>query len=422
MDTRRVFWAVPIAAVLAAMVAGCGSVGSSDAQHSAGSGLSVLRLLSSTSSATAAEPATAAAPRAAALVARAGAAGYVVHASLPPTPANAAVYRLQVNASALQALASALQVKAPITKTVDGWQAGQRFSVLADGQWQYAGICPPNADCATPVGVGPWTCPPNADCATPMSGGVAVGPAEGSAGSAPNRTTAVTTAPIPLPAKAVKSPAIPLPVRSIEPLPVPSPPPTPSDSVARAAAAPVLSAEGLSNPIVAVSDGQVTADPVVDGARTVGEATSLSVAKDGTITAGSGWLDAAHAGSAYPLISAAAALKELPPRAEPMIACLAPSPGHAGGCPSFPRPVISHVELGLTLNEDSTGPLLVPAWLFTIASDPEPAAVIAVQPRYLGTPIVAKPPIAVGPALPPSEPMQPVPAPIHASSGGATTP
>jgi hypothetical protein len=192
--------------------------------------------------------------------------------------------------------------------------------------------------------------------------------------------------------------------------------------VARAAAAPVLSTEGLSNPIVAVSNGQVTADPVVDGARTVGEATSLSVAKDGTITAGSGWLDVAHSGSAYPLISAAAGLKELPPRAEPMIACLAPSPSHASGCPSLPRPVITHVELGLTLNEDSIGPLLVPAWLFTIGSDPEPTAVIAVQPRYLGTPIVAQPPITVGPAQPPSEPMQPVPAPVHAASGGAATP
>jgi len=420
MDTGRVFWTVPIAAVLAAMVAGCGSAGSSDAQHSAGSGLSVLRLLSSTSSATAAEPAAAAAPRAAALVARPGAAGYVVHASLPPTPANAAVHRLQVNSSAVQALASALRVKAPISNTVDGWRAGQRFSVLTNGQWQYAGVCPPNADCAIPVGVGAWTCPPNADCATPMSGGVAVGHAEGSAGGAPNRTTTATTAPIPPPAKAAKSTPIPLPVRSVAPLPVPSPPPTPSDSVARAAASPVLSAEGLTNPIVAVSYGQVTADPVVDGARTVGEATSLSVAKDGTITAGSGWLDVAHAGSAYPLTSAAAAFKELPPRAEPMIACLAPSPGHASGCPSLPRPVITHVEFGLTLDEDSTGPLLVPAWLFTIGSDPEPTPVIAVQSRYLGTPTVAQPPITGGPAQPPSEPVQPVPAPVHASSGAAT--
>jgi hypothetical protein len=105
-----------------------------------------------------------------------------------------------------------------------------------------------------------------------------------------------------------------------------------------------------------------------------------------------------------------------------MIACLAPSPGHAGGCPSLPRPVITHVEVGLTLNEDSTGPLLVPAWLFTIGSGPEPTAVIAVQPRYLGTPIVAQPPITVGPAQPPSEPMQRVPAPGRASPGGAATP
>jgi hypothetical protein len=195
--------------------------------------------------------------------------------------------------------------------------------------------------------------------------------------------------------------------------------PVTSDAVARAAAAPVLSAVGLSGAAVSVSYGQVSVDPVVDGLRTVGYATTVSVAHDGSLVAGFGWLPSARAWMSYPLITAAAALGQLPPRPEPMLACRI-VPGQPAGCPTFPPPTVTHVGLGLTLTADDSGPVLVPAWLFTIGNDPEPTAVIAVQARFLGPPLAVTSRTGIAPG-PPALPGT-VPPAAGSSTAGSPTP
>jgi len=173
----------------------------------------------------------------------------------------------------------------------------------------------------------------------------------------------------------------------------------------------VIAALGLGESTIQY--GQVSADPVIDGLRVIGAMTSISVEADGHISYASGRLLATTKGSSYPLIDAKDAYAQLPPRPMPMYACV-DTPGTKSACPTFPPPVVTDIVLGLNLTEDATGPLLVPAWLFTIKDDFEPTAVTAVQPKYIGAPptpsvniepgtiepATAVPPVAKGSAEP----------------------
>ena len=103
-----------------------------------------------------------------------------------------------------------------------------------------------------------------------------------------------------------------------------------------------------------------------------------------------------------------------------MIACRI-VPGQPGGCPSFPPPTVTHVGLGLTLTADDSGPVLVPAWLFTIGTDPEPAAVVAVQARFLAPPPTATSHTGIAPG-PPVLPGTNVPAPAGTNMTQSTAP
>jgi hypothetical protein len=336
--------------------------------------------------------------------------GYVLKTTLPASPASASVYRVasKPRAADVQRLATALHVADRITVVSGGWQVGDRFSVTSSGRWQYGGLCPPSTLAGCPVASG---------------GGIGYATG-GVVSSGTNTSTSLSTpavvgsgviAPMP-PISAPPLRGAPTPTGPVPPsLSAPPAVPVTSDTVARSAAAPVLSAVGLSDAVVSVSYGQVSADPVFDNLRTVGYATTLSVAHDGSLTAGFGWFPAAQRGISYPLITAAAALHQLPPRPEPMFACRI-VPGQPTGCPSFPPAAVTHVHLGLTLTADGAGPMLVPAWLFTISNDPEPTPVIAVQPRYLGPPPAATPPTTIPPG-PPTLPGKMPPSPTTNTPG-----
>lgn len=183
----------------------------------------------------------------------------------------------------------------------------------------------------------------------------------------------------------------------------------------------VLRTVGL-HPAAAVRTGDsgwtsVSVDPDVDGARTTGLATQLSTS-GGVLVSAQGFLTRVTPGADYPIISAAAAFKELQSRPipQPMMLCpqIAPdapakdssdSSGQSTPVPSDPsggsepggvvgpgplgcgRPAapanITGAQLGLVLDGSDTGPLLVPAWLFSVEGSDVPLPMIAVEPAYL---------------------------------------
>lgn len=249
-----------------------------------------------------------------------------------------------------------------------------------------------------------------------------------------------------------------------------------SAAKAEAVAKPVLDGLGLSDASVNASQTvgairTVSADPKVGGLPTHGWSTSLEVGSDGAVTLGYGRLSDVTKGATYPVVSAAAALKEL--NATPIMhpdygasSCRASMPeqqnrtstGSAGSttrstqAPASPMPTISPTSpgvehstpclpitggghgpaqvsgahFGLALEYVSGVQTLVPAWLF----DTKPAgttgttvvAQAAVDPSYIqgsgpgGTATVS--PTAPG-SLNPGGPMLPRPS---ASPSNANSP
>ncbi|HSF26281.1 MAG TPA: hypothetical protein VLC50_02060, partial [Actinomycetes bacterium] len=64
-----------------------------------------------------------------------------------------------------------------------------------------------------------------------------------------------------------------------------------------------------------------------------------------------------------------------------------------GGSPRCGGPAtVTGATFGLSLEQTTDGPLLVPAWLFEVAGSPDPIAVVAVDPAFWGSPDDPVPP------------------------------
>ncbi|NDZ79943.1 hypothetical protein G3I19_15760 [Streptomyces sp. SID10853] len=208
-----------------------------------------------------------------------------------------------------------------------------------------------------------------------------------------------------------------------------------SEQAAKAAAAPVLKALGESDAKldagrVLGSVRVVNADPKVGGLPTYGWTTGLRIGADGRLSGGSGPSKAPVKGPAYPLISAADALKRLntpgsgsPGTGAGGCATMEPLTGHAattgtspaGGTsappsapctppsssvqpPSSPSKApgavqavtVSHAELGLAVRLAGGRQILVPSWLFETRPEgkaaPRTVTEPAVPDRYLARP------------------------------------
>jgi hypothetical protein len=301
------------------------------------------------------------------------------------------------------ALAKALGIDGGIRTDAEGRHvgAGDRvLTVAANGghPWYLGG----GRDVAVSSGVATQAGPP-----------ATAGPGAGSSGS--SGSAGAATEPCASPAPGAKDPcgkpdvicADPAPgaTPSCEPHPYtpPKPPPMPSEADARAAAAPVLAALGLGSAPVTTQDGwgarTVVATPVVDGLPTSGYETRLDVDVHGDVTSGNGYLGAAGAAAAYPLLDPRASVDRGGAYGgaydTPMLTVC--EPAATGGCPT-PEPAppreASDVRLGLLLlgSYDGTKAFLAPAWLLSFADDggwAEP--VLALPDRYLEPPPTAKP-------------------------------
>lgn len=329
-------------------------------------------------------------------VARPGS-GYRVTGVLPTGPSAAPVFRFpgRVPIDAVRTLAAALALTGTPVRHAYGWAVtgpGEAQLLVRDdgaGQWSYLR-----------ESAWPW-CLPQVDLDTPPGAGYA---------------TACAAGPVPPSGSASVPPA------------------GPSVAVARAAAGPVLAAVRLTGAEVQVQVGapldRVWADPVVAGLPTVGLSTTIEVDRSGVLGA-DGWLGTPVQGADYPLITAAQALHLLSRMAHPMgvDTSVAAAPALAIACPVPDGPVtpmcggptvISGARLGLALRYDGGAPVLVPAWLFSVAGQPTyPIVVTAVAPRYLGEPVTpggsgagtgssSGPPTSVEPAPPGSVPGQQV--------------
>ncbi|MGW2884336.1 hypothetical protein ACWDDN_03055 [Streptomyces griseoruber] len=183
-----------------------------------------------------------------------------------------------------------------------------------------------------------------------------------------------------------------------------------SEAAAKKAAAPILNAVGQDD--AKVDAGQVmgaqrvvNADPEVGGLPTYGWTTGISVGADGVVIGGNGQLKTPAEGAAYPLLTAAEALKALN---------AAPGSDHRmgiGGCAS-PVPLKDRLEspcgssgsssagssqgetvtvedavLGLAPHTSGGRQVLVPSWLFDVrgtgAADAYRVTQPAVDPAYL---------------------------------------
>lgn len=205
------------------------------------------------------------------------------------------------------------------------------------------------------------------------------------------------------------------------------PPPGPSDDDAASAARPVLAALGFAGlPITSSPAGDSQTAAAVTPAA--GWATSVFVSAAKKVVGGNGWLSGATEGDAYPLISAADAFELL--KAQPRMAmdlCMQRKDGQPG-CEEPAPTVISGATLGLTLDyeqalraDDPGGPLLVPAWLFTVKNSTETIPWIAVDPAYLEQPSPEPAPADKPEPGAGTEPSQaPPPKPVPGTSGQPT--
>lgn len=170
-----------------------------------------------------------------------------------------------------------------------------------------------------------------------------------------------------------------------------APPPGPSIEEAEAAATPVFSQLGFEGQPIRVSPGgaSTTNATVTPAANWL---TTLTVSRESKVVGGNGWLSGSTEGDAYPLISAAAAFEEL--KKQPRMAidlCMVRKDGQPG-CEEPAPTVIDGASLGLMLDYlqalkqgEPGGPVLVPAWIFSVKGSAETIPQIAVDPAYLDT-------------------------------------
>ncbi|OIV37550.1 hypothetical protein BIV57_10525 [Mangrovactinospora gilvigrisea] len=152
----------------------------------------------------------------------------------------------------------------------------------------------------------------------------------------------------------------------------------------------------------------VTASPTIGGAPTSGWDTTVSVGPNNSVVATGPLGSAAPNGGAYPLISAAQALRKLSTEANAAPACGGPltaqgrggaDPGGTGPststtsgplivCRTAPKLDVTGAALGRALRYSHGKPLLVPAWLFTVkepggSGTPFTVAQVAVEDSHL---------------------------------------
>ena len=291
--------------------------------------------------------------------------GYVLNGTLPTTPNSAPVYQWLTSGalpdSAVTALGKAFSVSGTPVRHAYGWvltsSVGQvRLRDGAGGQWSFT-------TSANNCGLGSVDVDNAGNVASAVSCGVGVPVA-----------TSASAAPAPGIASAPSTPIVP-------------------ESLARSIADPVLAALGVTGAEVVYpgpGQTQVQVDPKLDGFPTQGMATVLQVDRTSVLAAG-GWLTPPTAGATYPLVTAAAAFKDLANRPMNMMAIACPlstdPAASPAPCPS-PSPIsVTGGALGLSMNWDQNGvPLMVPTWFFTVADSTYPISQIAVDPSYLATP------------------------------------
>ncbi|MGB9375947.1 MAG: hypothetical protein WCB04_00345, partial [Mycobacteriales bacterium] len=161
--------------------------------------------------------------------------------------------------------------------------------------------------------------------------------------------------------------------------------PAPSPAQAQRVAATALRAMGLpANHLRTTPNGQwtdVQAPRPVGGQTASGFATALSVGGDGEFYGGHGWLGRLERSASYPLVSAAEAFRRLQAQPQPELLLCRMQPN--GSCAPALQVRVTGARLGIMMAADSDRPTLVPAWLFAVAGQTEPIAVVAVQSRFL---------------------------------------
>ena len=103
----------------------------------------------------------------------------------------------------------------------------------------------------------------------------------------------------------------------------------------------------------------------------------------------------------------------------PLVACPESPPEAVDPVPCGGPVTVTGARLGLSLQETDDGPMLVPAWLFTVEKSMHPLVQLAVEPRLL-TPSegggAGGSSGSTGSAVPPAPPRRPRPAPEQPAS------
>lgn len=318
------------------------------------------------------------------------ASGYELVGDLPRgRPADAYAWSLTGGAeTAVARLATALGEPRPVSER-GGWRAGG-LAVREDGTWSWSSCAhdlplPENGTgagsgegstvvvCASTGVVAGGTLPAGPAAVAPLPGLAPDTPVT-SGSQEPGLPVATPPPPPPLPS----GPAVVSPPLSA----VPPPPLSPAGLAAGMAS--VLNALGLRvedahlDPAV----GWASLRPRVQGLATSGVETRIHLSPTGELLDATGWIGTPTRGDRYPLLTAAEAFAQLPPRRQALAPCPTGLP-----CRQPQDAQVMGAELGLMLQQQiDGGSVLVPAWLFAVAESPEPLAVVAVQPRYLGSP------------------------------------
>ena len=331
-----------------------------------------------------------------------GGGGYVLTGTLPSgQPSDQPVYRpAKATKAGAERIAGALTLRGTPTRISGGWVLRapdtMRLIVTDSGSWSFG------MDCFADQPIEKESV--DVMCASASGGGVAVGTAT----VAPPATAAPPpTAKPPTPGASKPTPA---PVVTT----YPTPPPGPPEQQARQDAQPILAALGLADTTVTVQPSSptsyVSANPTIDGKPTSGWTTSLVFDNNDKLVSANGWITDTTKGDSYPVITAQRAfdLLKQTPIAYPLL-CQVRKDGK-GGCEP-PQPMkVAGATLGLMLDADLKGPLLVPAWLFTVEGQSQPTPQLAIDPSYIakpapptpqpGGPVNSTSPKAVPPAPP----------------------
>jgi hypothetical protein len=382
-------WGAPVA--LAAVVAGvsAGAVWLASGSGSTSGAPALLHLTSGSGERASATSADAAEP-----AAGDGTAAYKLVGTLPDgRPGDRPIYRFDTaTPSDAARVAEALGVDGAPQHVDGGWvvkDGDSRLVVREDGSWSYGPGCGPDVAVSSKD--------LTYECAVASSGGVAVavepddpapdadsGSTDGSAGTGDGSEPDPGSRDCPSDTKDCEIQPVP------EPLPAPEVSPGPSESEARAVADRVLTALGMADARVTVWPGDPTASvqasAVVDGMDTVGLTTYLQVDGDGDIAWADGRLPNVVRGADYPVISASEAFDLLLEQPRIMMELCMQRPDGEPGCAEVPPAEVTGGHLGLLLSYDGDRPVLVPAWLFDVKGQPEPAAQIAIDPEFLAPP------------------------------------